>query len=197
MQKFQHQTLSFGDYTLDLARGCLLRGEEQVKLRPKSFEVLRHLIENSQPLVSKAELMQAVWPDSFVTDDSLVQCLIEVRRALGDDSQRYIKTAPRRGYIFEAEVTNHVSVGRELLYTEEIERVGVVIEEVEEEEPKVASNIDLAVQQKASTQRRLSGINLHTALLVALIVSVLTLGGLGAYLMAGRGESIDLSLIHI
>ena len=48
--------------------------------------------------------MGAVWPDTAVTDDSLVQCLIEVRRALGDSKQEIIKTVPRRGYIFELDV---------------------------------------------------------------------------------------------
>jgi DNA-binding winged helix-turn-helix (wHTH) protein len=46
-------------------------------------------------VVSKEEMMRALWPDAFVTDDSLVQCLIEARRALGDDTQRYVKTVPR------------------------------------------------------------------------------------------------------
>jgi len=49
-------------------------------------------------------LIKAVWPDSFVTDDSLVQCLVEIRRALGDEAQACIKTVPRRGYIFTAGV---------------------------------------------------------------------------------------------
>lgn len=129
MQRLQHQTLSFDDFTLDLARGCLLRGVEEVKLRPKSFEVLRLLIENSDRLVSKAELMQTVWPDSFVTDDSLVQCLIEIRRALADDSHRYIKTVPRRGYIFRAEVLRHDLAQREVVDTGEVEGVSVTIED--------------------------------------------------------------------
>ncbi|MGB7926060.1 MAG: winged helix-turn-helix domain-containing protein [Pyrinomonadaceae bacterium] len=129
MQRLRHQTLSFGDFTLDLSRGCLLRGVEEVKLRPKSFEVLRLLVENSDRLVSKAELMQTVWPDSFVTDDSLVQCLIEIRRALADDSHRYIKTVPRRGYIFHAEVVRHDLAQREVVYTEEVEGVSVTIED--------------------------------------------------------------------
>ena len=129
MQKLRHQTLSFGDFTLDLSRGCLLRGAEEVRLRPKSFEVLKYLVENCGRLVSKAELMRAAWPDSFVTDDSLVQCLIEIRRALEDDSHRYIKTVPRRGYIFRAEVLRHDLTEREVVYAEEVEGVSVSIED--------------------------------------------------------------------
>jgi TolB-like protein/DNA-binding winged helix-turn-helix (wHTH) protein/Flp pilus assembly protein TadD len=95
----------FDDFTLDLDRGCLWRAGQEIKLRHKSFEALKFLVERHGRLVTKAELMQALWPDAFVTDDSLVQCLREVRRALGDDAQRYVKTLLRRGYIFDAPVS--------------------------------------------------------------------------------------------
>jgi DNA-binding winged helix-turn-helix (wHTH) protein/TolB-like protein/Tfp pilus assembly protein PilF len=93
--------LDFEGFTLDLSCGCLRRGRDEIKLRPKSFEVLRYLVENRGRLLSKEELIRAVWGDSSVTDNSLVQCLIEVRRALGDQNQALIRTVPRRGYIFE------------------------------------------------------------------------------------------------
>jgi len=102
----------FGEFTLDLARGCVLRAGEEIKLRPKVYETLKYLVERPGQLISKQELMQAVWPDSFVTDDSLVQCTLELRRALGDRTQQILKTVPRRGYLFTAEVierrTGHV-----------------------------------------------------------------------------------------
>jgi DNA-binding winged helix-turn-helix (wHTH) protein/tetratricopeptide (TPR) repeat protein len=98
--------LSFDGFTLDLKRGCLVGREgREVRLRPKSFDVLRYLTENSGRLIAKEELIGSVWPDTAVTDDSLVQCLIEVRRALGDEGQHLVKTVPRRGYIFQAAVT--------------------------------------------------------------------------------------------
>src|SRR6185295_17547521 len=107
MEPLQQQSFSFDEFTLDLTRGWLFRGDEAIKLRPKSFETLRHLVENNGRLISKNELIAAVWPDTSVTDDSLVQCLIEVRRALGKDGQQLVKTVPRRGYIFDAEVTRN------------------------------------------------------------------------------------------
>jgi DNA-binding winged helix-turn-helix (wHTH) protein len=98
--------LRFDGLTLNLRRGCLLgRDGGEVKLRPKSFEVLRYLVENCGRLIAKEELIESVWRDTAVTDDSLVQCLIEVRRALGDNGQQFVRTVPRRGYIFQAEVT--------------------------------------------------------------------------------------------
>jgi TolB-like protein/DNA-binding winged helix-turn-helix (wHTH) protein/Flp pilus assembly protein TadD len=131
VQNVQHQTLSFDGFTLDLMRGCLRRGTEEIKLRPKSFEVLRCLAENGGRLVSKEELMAAVWPDTAVTDDSLVQCLIEVRRALNDSDQRIVKTVPRRGYILQTPVIRHDLAAREVIYTEEVEGVRVAVEDVD------------------------------------------------------------------
>ena len=98
-------TYHFGEFTLDVARGCVLRAGEEIKLRPKVYETLRYLVANRGRLIGKQELMQAVWPDSFVTDDSLVQCTVELRRALDDREQQLLKTVPRRGYIFTAEIT--------------------------------------------------------------------------------------------
>src|SRR5262249_28561072 len=100
MQSQLSSTYSFNGFTLDLVRGCLLRGTQEVKLRPKSFETLKYLVQNEGRLLSKDEIIQAVWPNTFVSDESLVQCLRDVRLALGDSSQGLIKTVPRRGYIF-------------------------------------------------------------------------------------------------
>lgn len=94
----------FEGYTLDPTR-CLLRSADRdVELRPKSFEVLRYLVENADRLVLKEELIKAVWPHVVVTDDSLTQCVSEARHAIGDGDQVIIKTVPRRGYRFTAAV---------------------------------------------------------------------------------------------
>ena len=95
----------FGEFTLDISRGCVFRAAEEIKLRPKVYKALKYLVENPGRLIGKQELIQAVWPDSFVTDDSLVQCAVELRRALDDRNQQLLKTVPRRGYIFIAKVT--------------------------------------------------------------------------------------------
>ena len=138
MQKLQHQILSFNDFTLDLTRGCLLARQIEVKLRPKSFEVLKYLVENSGRLVGKDELIAAVWPDTSVTDDSLVQCLIEVRRALNNSGQQMIKTVPRRGYIFEPEVVRRESAVCEMVNTEQSEGVTLPFEEKDKVKQGVA-----------------------------------------------------------
>jgi TolB-like protein/DNA-binding winged helix-turn-helix (wHTH) protein/tetratricopeptide (TPR) repeat protein len=95
----------FGDFRLDASRGALLRGEDEIHLRPKSFRVLEYLVRNPSRLVTRRELMDAVWGPAIVTDDSLTQCLIDIRRALGDEGQQVVRTVPRRGFIFESAVT--------------------------------------------------------------------------------------------
>ncbi len=94
----------FGEFTLDLERGTVLKAGDEVKLRPKVYEALVFLFENRGRLIPKEELIQALWPDAFVTEDSLVQCMVELRRALNDQAQKIVKTVPRRGYLFEAAV---------------------------------------------------------------------------------------------
>ena len=99
----------FGEFTLDVARGCLLKAGAEIKLRPKVFETLKYFVEHPGRLIGKQELIQAVWPDAFVTDDSLVQCTVELRRALEDHTQELLKTVPRRGYVFTSAVTKSLS----------------------------------------------------------------------------------------
>ena len=103
-EQMQSKRLRFDRYVLDLDRGCLLRDGNEIALRPKTFAVLQYLVENSGRLVSKDELFAAVWPNLAVTDDALVQSIGELRRALGEDGPRLIKTIPRRGYRFESGV---------------------------------------------------------------------------------------------
>ncbi len=100
-----HRVFHFGSFVLDVDRGALLRDGEEVKLRPKAFDVLRYLVEHRGRVISRDELLDAIWPDVVVTEDAVTQCLIDVRRAIGDTSQRKIRTVTKRGYVFEETVT--------------------------------------------------------------------------------------------
>jgi serine/threonine-protein kinase len=131
------QNYNFADFTLDLRRGCLLRGEQEVKLRPKPFEMLTYLVRHSGRLVDKEELIRAVWPDTFVSDGALVQCLRHLRLALDDEAQRLIKTVPRRGYIFDVEVKESAAAPA-VIYAEEVDAIRLVVEEETKAEEKTA-----------------------------------------------------------
>ena len=87
---------------VDLSLGTVANGGGPlVALRPQALAVLKLLAARPGALVSKDDLMAAVWPNVAVTDDSLVQCITEIRKALGDDAHTVIKTVPKRGYVFE------------------------------------------------------------------------------------------------
>lgn len=96
--------LRFHDFTLDLHRGALRNCDGDVKLRPQSFEVLKILVENHGRLIFKNQLHEQVWRGVSVTDDSITQCVLDIRKAVGDADRDLIKTVPRRGYIFNAPV---------------------------------------------------------------------------------------------
>ncbi len=100
-------TVRLGQSTFDLARYVVSGPAGDTRLRPRSADVLRYLVAHAGRVVSKHELLAAVWGDVAVTDDSLVQCLIEIRRALGETPD-VIRTIRGRGYLLEAEV-EHLS----------------------------------------------------------------------------------------
>jgi TolB-like protein len=92
--------LHFEKLSLDPDRRSLERDGQPLALRPQAMEVLCYLARNPGRPVSKEELFQEIWPGISVTDDSLVQCIGDIRAVLGDDDHRIIKTVPRRGYLF-------------------------------------------------------------------------------------------------
>jgi predicted ATPase len=85
---------------LDLASECLWRGAQAIPLRPKTFAVLRYLLDHPGQLVTKTAILDIVWPDVTVGNSGLMVCMHELRRALEDDPKapRFIETLPRRGY---------------------------------------------------------------------------------------------------
>jgi len=99
------RSLQFSSFILDLDRMCLHGPAGKAELRPKSFEVLRYLVDHSGRVIGKEEVIKSVWPDVMVTDESLTRCISEVRHAIGDESQRVIKTVPRRGYLLDVPVS--------------------------------------------------------------------------------------------
>jgi TolB-like protein/Tfp pilus assembly protein PilF len=104
------RVLSFGQHKLDLRRGALLSSDgSEIPLRPKAFELLELLVENAGSLLSRDTIMQSIWPDVVVTDDNITQCIHDIRRALGPQTAVLLRSVPRRGYIFEVEVTQHAA----------------------------------------------------------------------------------------
>jgi len=89
-------------WRVDWANECVWHGREIVRLPPKVFAVLRLLVAQTGQLVTKEALLQAVWPETAVSEGVLAMCISELRKALGDTAQapRFIQTVHRRGYRF-------------------------------------------------------------------------------------------------
>src|SRR5499426_1496902 len=102
------QRIIFDPFSLDLVNECLWQGPKAIKLRPKAFAVLNYLLERPGQLVTKEELLNAIWPGTFVGDAVLKVAIRQIREALGDDpkSPRFIETAHRRGYRFIGQIAD-------------------------------------------------------------------------------------------
>src|SRR5271168_4374946 len=97
----------FGQFVLDPDKRALCRADSPVSLTPRAFDVLLFLVQNPNRLVTKEELLQAVWGDTFVEEGNLTQYISHLRKALGDNSEgtRLIVTIARKGYQFTMDVT--------------------------------------------------------------------------------------------
>ena len=95
----------FGEFAVDTLRAEVRLAGKTVPLRCQSFDVLVHLLQRPHRIVSKDELLDAVWGNKVVTDGALKHCLMEIRAAIGDRERKVVRTVARRGYILEALIT--------------------------------------------------------------------------------------------
>ena len=101
----------FRSFRLDPVNQCLWHGEQRVTLAPKAFDVLRYLVEHPARLVTQDELLDALWPETYVNPELIKKYILGIRKVLGDqhDNPVYIETLPKRGYQFIAPVTDRVA----------------------------------------------------------------------------------------
>jgi predicted ATPase len=105
---------SFDCFALDTANQCLWRKDAQIALAPKPFAVLRFLVDNPGRLITHDELLDALWPETYVQPQVLRTYMLELRKVLGDDPSqpRFIQTLPKRGYCFVAPVADRPGMER-------------------------------------------------------------------------------------
>jgi tetratricopeptide (TPR) repeat protein/DNA-binding winged helix-turn-helix (wHTH) protein/TolB-like protein len=173
MTRPHEATYRFAEVEVDPARACVVRDGQEIHLRAKTFQVLLYLLENPQRLVTKDELIEAVWKGTAVTDDALVKCISDVRKALGDDPRaaRFVKTVSKGGYRFVGELDEDRPPDVSIVEVEEITTVEV---EYEEEDSAAPAPRPLAVSAPARPARR-------TALVAALAVAALAATAALAY----------------
>ncbi len=149
----------FEGFALDTANECLWRDGKQLALRPKPFAVLRYLVEHPGRLISHDELLEALWPETYVLPQVLRTYMLELRKMLGDEAgqPRFIQTLPKRGYCFVAAVSDSADArnaapakaaeafSRQTVATREVEIVG--------REQELAL-LESCLEQAADGQRR-------------------------------------------
>src|SRR5215471_16037453 len=96
----------FHSFRLDAVNQCLWRGEQRVPITPKAFDLLRYLVEHPGRLVTQEEILEALWPETYVNQEVVKKHILGIRKVLGDrhDEPVFIETLPRRGYQFVAKV---------------------------------------------------------------------------------------------
>src|SRR5690348_9226037 len=96
----------FDPFQLDTVNHCLWREGARVSLTPKAFDVLRYLVEHADRLVTQDEILETLWPETYVNPEGIRKYIREIRKVLGDrpDQPQFIQTLTKRGYQFIAEV---------------------------------------------------------------------------------------------
>jgi pimeloyl-ACP methyl ester carboxylesterase/DNA-binding winged helix-turn-helix (wHTH) protein len=128
----------FDKFRVDAAERILFKDNREVPLTPKVFDTLLVLVENSNHVLTKKELMRQVWPDSFVEENNLAQNISILRKALGEgkkskEGEQYIQTVPGRGYRFVGDVRT-TGEDKETMLIHERTRARIVVERTDEDE---------------------------------------------------------------
>ena len=102
---------SFRSFCLDTSNQCLWRGEERVQIPPKAYDVLRYLVENPRRLVTPDELLERLWPETYVNPEVVRKYILDIRKILGDrpGKPEFIETVTKRGYRFIATVVDETA----------------------------------------------------------------------------------------
>jgi DNA-binding winged helix-turn-helix (wHTH) protein/Tol biopolymer transport system component len=126
MSRQAKHLLEFGPFQIDLEERALMRDQQTIPLSPKAFETLLVLVQHSERVVLKDDLMKTLWPDTFVEESNLSQHIFQIRKALGEKAHdpQYIVTVPGRGYRFAQKVAELMEPDGDLIvHSRSIQRV--------------------------------------------------------------------------
>jgi DNA-binding winged helix-turn-helix (wHTH) protein len=166
---------SFKAFRLDPANHLLWRNGDRVPIAPKSFDVLAYLVEHAGQVVTQDEILEALWPEAYVNPEVLRKYILEIRKALGDrsDKPEFIETVPKRGYQFIAAVTDESAA----------ERPDVLTSHATEEQG-TGKNDGPAIAP--SERKSFSGKRRLWKLVIIPLLAIVAAAGLGLYLLLAR-----------
>lgn len=188
--------IRFAGYQLDPAARSLKQEERQIPLSPKTFDLLVFLVSHPHQVVTKEELLAAVWPNSFVEESNLSQHVFLLRKALGNSGrgEQIIVTVPGKGYQFAAAVEHSprqlVTQGQGGLLLHAVQSMTRLVVEEESDDEAPASRSAVASRKRPRLLKELAA---GAAVLVAAAASILT----WQWLHPVRGEHIDLVLSEL
>jgi DNA-binding winged helix-turn-helix (wHTH) protein/TolB-like protein/predicted Zn-dependent protease len=174
----------FGCYRLDARRRVLLSDDEVVPLPPKAIDLLVVLVESGGQVLSKDELINLVWQDSFVEEANLSHHVFILRKALGEDKNgsKFIETIPRRGYRFVSEVTELGIDGDDLIIAEH-SRSKIIVDQSETHEDRPGEmKIEQSKVVGVSEGGRANALGINKRLVLITVICAIALG-IGIYLL--------------
>jgi TolB-like protein/DNA-binding winged helix-turn-helix (wHTH) protein/Tfp pilus assembly protein PilF len=174
---------SFQPFRLDSANHCLWRGEERAQITPKAFDVLRYLVEKAGKLVTQDELLEALWPETYVNQEVLRKYILEIRKVLGDRPEKpaFIETVTKRGYRFIAPVVDESADESSDLPATEMKSSVAATEEAAIED-QVARATAASERQVSSSEPRVRKLALIQ------VLAVVAVAGLSGYLWFARNR---------
>jgi len=174
---------SFQPFRLDSANHCLWRGEERAQITPKAFDVLRYLVEKAGKLVTQDELLEALWPETYVNQEVLRKYILEIRKVLGDRPEKpaFIETVTKRGYRFIAPVVDESADESSDLPATEMKSSVAATEE--------AAIEDQVARETVASERRASSSEPRVRTLAIIqVLAVVAVAGLSGYLWLARNR---------
>lgn len=189
MNQLGERVYRFEGIEVDVAQGCLKRDGAELHLRQKTFHVLLYLLEQRQRLVTKDELIERLWEGTAVGDDALVKCIVDIRKALGDNPRhpRFIKTISKSGYRFIGAVEEQRLCAPATLETKEVTTVELEYEEEFDDDKR-----QLALPSRVRASRRPLAI-----LLTALAAILVAVVAIAIYLRPVRGPLPETTLRQV
>lgn len=166
-QRFIYQ---FGKFVLDPQERTLLADGKPIRLPAKEFETLLLLVENNGRALSKEEMLQTLWPGTFVEENNLAKYVSLLRKLLNSGDEITIETLPKHGYRFSAEVTQGLQAAQEtILEKRTVKRVTLTYHE-DDEDKLVPAHLE--GKERVSRQRYLFGFLIAGLLLLAVVVGI-------------------------
>jgi DNA-binding winged helix-turn-helix (wHTH) protein/tetratricopeptide (TPR) repeat protein len=176
---------SFRPFRLDTVNHCLWRGEKRVPMPPKAFDVLRYLVEHADRLVTQEEILENLWPETYVNPEVVKKHVLEIRKVLGDKSSKpaFVATFPRRGYQFIAPV-------REETAPAYVPSIASVADAIVGREPALTTLAD-AFNKALQGQRQIVFITGEAGIGKTTLVDVFLQSAVGVKARVARGHCVE------